>query len=121
MSIRTEKVASLIKRILAKPLNDLAKSCSAGLVTLTAVRVSPDLKIAKAYVSVYGNKMTPAEFMEYLETHKGGLRYELGRELKLRATPELRFYLDDTLDQIEHIQKLIDQTKENDAPNDDIN
>lgn len=119
MSIRTEKVAGEIKRTLAKPISDLANELSAGLATITAVRVSPDLKNAKVYVSLYGHKMAPSTFISHLESHKGKLRHIVGAQIRLRTTPDLRFFIDDTLDQIEHIQKLLDSVKDDLSPKDD--
>lgn len=107
MSIRTEKVASLLKRVLAAPINDIAKEFNAGLVTVTAVRLSPDLHLAKVYISCYAGKIPNTEFIGILENKKGELRSLVGSEVRLRLTPDLRFYIDDTLDQIEHIQKLL--------------
>lgn len=107
MSIRTEKVSSVIKRILAKPLSDIAHEVGAGLVTVTAVRLSKDLHIAKVYISSYGGKISTASLITFLESRSGELRSIVGANVRLRYTPELRFYLDDTLDQIENIQKLL--------------
>lgn len=112
MSIRTDKVSSLIKRVLAKPITDLANEHKAGLVTVTAVRTSPDLKIAKVYLSIYGNKIAPGSFLDILESEKGKIRHEMAKEVRLRFTPDLKFFLDDTLDQIEHIQRLLDSVKD---------
>lgn len=113
MSVRTEKVASVVKRALSMPLNNLASEVSAGIVTITALKVTNDLQIAKVYVSVYGGKISSAKFLSILEERKGELRSELGSNIKLRYTPELKFYLDDTFDRMEHIQKLIDSAKKN--------
>jgi len=107
MSIRTDKVSSVIKRILAKPLSDIAHEYHAGLVTVTAVRLSKDLHIAKVYLSSYGGKISTASFISMLEPRTGELRSIVGSNTRLRYTPELRFYIDDTLDQIENIQKLL--------------
>jgi ribosome-binding factor A len=111
MSLRTEKVASVIKRILAQPISDFAKESSAGIVTITDVRLSNDLQIAKVYISVYAGKVTPAQFVTMLDKKIGEFRSYVGAKVKLRFTPELRFYIDDSLDQIEHIQKLLDSVK----------
>jgi ribosome-binding factor A len=111
MSIRTEKVASLLKRVLAAPINELARESAAGLVTVTAVRLTPDLHLAKVYISCYGGKITNTAFISVLEGKKGELRSLVGSQVRLRLTPDLRFYIDDTLDQIDHIQKLIDIAK----------
>ena len=111
MSIRTEKVASVIKRELAGPVTDLANELSAGLVTITSVRLSKDLHIAKVYISIYGGSMSQGEFLSVLDDNSKSLRGAIGRNLHLRYIPELRFYLDDTLDQMEHIQDILDSVK----------
>ena len=115
MSIRSERVSSVIKRVLAKPVSDLAAEHQAGLATVTSVRLSDDLQIAKVYISVFGGKLQPAKFISILEANTGDLRSFVGANVRLRFTPELRFFLDDTLDQIEHIQKLLDSVKNNDT------
>lgn len=115
MSIRSEKVSSLLKRIIATPVSELAEEFSAGLATVTSVRLSKDLHVAKVYVSVYGAEISGPEFIDILEKKAGEIRTHVGANVRLRHTPELRFYLDDTLDQMEHIQNLLDKVK-NDKP-----
>ena len=111
MSIRTEKISSLIKRILAQPINDLAKEFGGGMVTVTDVKVSSDLQIAKIYVSVFNSENGPGRFMDILEDKEKLLKSHIASKARLRYTPELRFYLDDTLDRMEHIQELLDSVK----------
>lgn len=113
MSIRTEKVASLIKRTIAGYVSELARDNSAGLVTITSVRLTKDLHIANVYVSIFDQKNGPDYFMSILSEHSSSIRSLVGRNVRLRYTPELRFFLDDTLDQIEHIQKLLNSTDSN--------
>jgi ribosome-binding factor A len=117
MSVRSEKVASVIKRALVENVSNLASKYSAGLATITSVKLTNDLHIAKVYISVYGGTMGSGEFLDVLEEKSKMLRAELGHKIRLRYTPELRFYLDDTLEQMEHIQELIKsvQTHESDA------
>ena len=114
MSIRTDKVASLIKRILTQPIAEIAEEYSAGLVTVTSVRVSKDLQLARVYISVYDKKMSPGEFVEILEKRKKRIRSYLGSNMRLRYTPDLQFHIDDTLDQMDHIQDLIDNVNTDD-------
>ena len=114
MSIRAEKVSSVIKRALAEPISRIASENSAGLVTITSVRMSNDLQVAKIFVSIYGSKVSPGKFLPLLEEKAGSLRSYLGKYIKLRFTPELRFFLDDTLEQMERIQNLIDSAKKAD-------
>jgi len=111
MSIRTEKVASSIKKVLASGLNSLASEFSAGLVTITAVRMSNDLQIAKVYISSYGGKIPTIEFINLLEHNKKNLKTAVASNLRLRHTPDLKFFIDDTLEQMEHIRKLLDSVK----------
>jgi ribosome-binding factor A len=123
MSIRTEKVASVIKKALAQPVSDIAYELAAGLVTITAVRLSKDLHIAKIYVSLFGGKVGPGEFIDELDNRKQELRMYVAHNVRLKFAPELRFYLDDTLDQIDHIQRLLrnieqDPTKNTNNPED---
>jgi ribosome-binding factor A len=114
MSIRTEKVASVIKKALAKAITDMAYEANAGLATLTSVKVTNDLQIAKLYISVYGGKITPLEFIEFLELRSGELRSVIASNVRLRFVPEIRIFLDDTLDQIDRIQKLLDSVDKKD-------
>jgi ribosome-binding factor A len=123
MSIRTEKVASVIKKALAKPIADMAFKANAGLATLTSVKVTNDLQIAKLYISVYGGKITPLEFIDFLELRSGELRSVIASNVRLRYVPEIRIFLDDTLDQIDRIQKLLDSVdkKDNESDTEDNN
>lgn len=111
MSIRTEKVASVIKRALSSVFDEIGKEYSAGLVTVTNVTVSPDLQNAKIFFSVLGNKLRPLELIPILELNIHRVKGALKRNAELRYIPDLKFYVDDTLDQMEHIQKLIDKSK----------
>jgi len=113
MSIRAEKVASVIKKVIAEPISEIAHQFTSGLVTVTSVKLSNDLQIARVYISIYGNKISKGELLSQLEKSKSEIRYLVGKEVRLRYTPEIKFYLDDTLDEMEHIQELIDKAKEN--------
>ncbi len=111
MSIRAEKVGSLIKRILAKPVDELAAEYHAGLVTVTSVRLSDDLQLANVYISIFGEKISTGKFLAILDDKKGRLRTFFGKNIRLRYTPDIRFFLDDTIDKMNHIQNLIDETR----------
>lgn len=110
MSVRTEKIESLIKRILAKPINNLAQENNAGIVSVTQIKVSSDLQIAKVFVSVFNGKVLPDKFMTILENHKGMLKTEIAHNARLRYTPDLKFFLDDSLDKINRIQELLNES-----------
>lgn len=112
MSIRTERVASVVQQALARPLSALASEISAGLITVTSVKMSPDLRIAKVYISVYGSQLAPNKVLARIEDQAGHLRHEVASQIQLRYAPELRFYLDDTLDNIDRINTLLKKVRE---------
>lgn len=111
MSIRTERVASEIQKILSLRLADFAKQKDAGIFTITAVKISTDLSIVKIYFSIYGGKISPQTFLNLLEEEKSTFRQFVGAKIRLRQTPELHFYYDDALEKIEHIEKLLSNEK----------
>lgn len=72
------------------------------------MRVSPDLSICTAYLSIFPSEKSE-ELIENINTNEKQIRFELGRRVRnqLRIIPELRFYLDDSLDYIDHIDELL--------------
>ncbi len=109
MSVRTEKVASLIKHELGEIFQRNFDMNEYGFMTVTEVRVSPDLKIAKVYVSIFGDAKRKERSMELLEQEKGFIRSELGHSIRLKFTPSLIFYLDESLDRAMNINKILNQ------------
>ena len=78
----------------------------AGMVSVTAVETTPDLKYAKIYVSVL-DKSASAQALKGLKSASGYLRRELGQALSLRNTPELTFVRDDSIDKGAHILDML--------------
>ena len=78
------------------------------LVSVSAVRVSPDLSIARAYLSIFPSEKGK-EIIESINHNAKSVRYELAQRVRyqLRKTPELTFFIDDSLDYIEHIDSLL--------------
>lgn len=113
MSLRSEKVSSQIKKVLTKPIDEISKEFNAGLITVTTVRLTEDLQTAKVYISILGEKISPSKLLAAIEDRKGKLRHYIGKNIRLRYTPDLKFFLDDTLDKMAHIQKLIDNVRKN--------
>ena len=86
-----------------------------GMITVVSVKMSPDLRIAKVYVSIYRSTTDPAILIKRLNTHAPEIRRELGNHVsQLRFLPELRFYRDDTLDAAERIDKLLQEVRRDD-------
>ena len=107
MSLRTDRVASLIKEEVGTYLAREYRDPSLGFITVTDVQVTPDLRIAKIYVSVMGSAEIRAMTMRMLEDHKGEIRSFIGSHLRLKFTPVIQFYLDETMDRVEKIEQLI--------------
>ena len=119
MSIRTQRVAAEIQKALAGPLQRIAEEISVGLITVTEVRLSPDLQTARVYLSVFGGKPTSVDVIEYIEKeHLGRLRHMLGKTVRLRYVPQLKFYIDDSLDRAERINSILDSVKPKDDEKD---
>ena len=108
-SIRQEKIAELLKRELSLVFQKEARTlCQGAMVTVTIVRVSPDLSSAKAYLSVFAGP-DKKEVLKNINQNNKAIRYEVSQKVKnqLRKTPEFMFYLDDSLDYAEKIDNLL--------------
>jgi ribosome-binding factor A len=107
MSIRSEKVSEEIKHqingVLSKDISDL----QLGLVTVTKVIMSNDLKTAKVYLSFLGNKEPVDKCLEKINLRKKPIRMHLGSKVYLKSVPELFFYYDDTAEYASKIDELI--------------
>ena len=108
-STRQNKISRLVQREMADILLKLNKSKFTGkLITVTVVRVTKDLGIARIYLSVYPSEFAQ-EILSDIKFNSKQLRGELGRRVgkSLRVIPELEFYIDDSLDYIDNINKLL--------------
>ena len=108
-STRQLKVARELQKALAEIIRSKGMAAFGGaLVTVSEVRVSPDLSVAKLFVSIFPSARQEA-VMGILEENNKALRGELGHIVakQLRIVPELVFYLDTTLDYAEHIDELL--------------
>jgi ribosome-binding factor A len=104
---RSVRVSSLIQRELAALLQTHKDYLKLGIVTISEVDVSRDLAVATVYVTVMGIEGEHAEQMAGLHEAAVFLRKELGRGLRLRITPELRFVYDDSIDNGMRMDKLL--------------
>ncbi|MEY2964157.1 MAG: Ribosome-binding factor [Bacteroidota bacterium] len=106
---RQQKIAKLLQKEMATILQQLAKEHFAGtLLSVTKVRVSPDLGVAKIFISVFPIANTKTVF-EFLDLNNAKLRGALGNSVKnqLRIVPELLLYADDSLEYEENIDRLL--------------
>ena len=106
MSQRMEKVQKLARQVLGEAIQDL-KDPRVGFVTVTSVRITPDLRHARVRVSVLGTEDEQSETMAGLNSAKPHLRSELGRQVRMKYLPELAFELDRQAEDAEHLEALI--------------
>jgi ribosome-binding factor A len=106
---RVERVGEEFREILAEAIQEL-KDPRVGFVTVTAVKVSPDLHVAWVYYTVLGDEKAKAATRAALRSAVPHLRRELGRQIRLKVTPELRFEHDDFLETGERIDALLEET-----------
>ena len=96
--------------------NDIKDPRILGLVTVTAVEVTRDLRHAKVYVSVMGEPEEQRETFKTLEHASGFLRHELAQRLTVRYTPELEFRFDDSIARGAHVLDLINRVNATTPP-----
>jgi ribosome-binding factor A len=114
-SIRQKQVAELIKRNISLVLQHEGRYIYGPepLVTVTNVRMSPDLALAKVYLSIY-NIENKQEVILHLDEEVSQMRSSLGRRIRkqVRKIPELAFYMDDTLDEMYRIDEMFKRLEE---------
>ena len=105
-SNRIGRINEEIQRELASLIPNVKDPRGSGLISVTAVDTTPDLRYAKIYISVL-DKSDCAQVLKGLKSASGYLRRELGHALQLRYTPELTFVRDDSIDQGAHILDML--------------
>jgi len=108
-STRQKKVSRLIQKEMAEIFLKKGNEVAPGkMVSITRVRVSPDLSYAKIYISIFPSA-NQEEILNQIRDHSVKLRFELGHKVRtqLRIVPEISFFIDDSLDYIENIDKLL--------------
>jgi ribosome-binding factor A len=109
MSTRQNKVAKQIQKDMAEILQAHTQTLAPGkLITVTGVRISPDLGVARVYVSIFPSENS-VSILDSLNTHVSQFRSELGRRLRnqLKKIPDFSFFIDDSLDYLENIENLL--------------
>ena len=114
-SFRKERMNETIKELLSELLIKKVKDPRVGFVTITAVNVAADYESANVYYSVLGEEDDKASSKAGLDSAKSFLRKTIGRALKLKNVPELRFVYDDTLDRSLAIEERLKEIHEDDG------
>lgn len=108
-SIRQNKVSRLIQKELSEMFQKECREFALGaMLSITTVRVSSDLSYAKIYVSIFPSNRVEL-VMKNIEEHLASIRFLLGKKIgkQMRIIPELRFFVDDSLDYINKIDELL--------------
>jgi len=111
-SQRNAKVSSTLRKIISELIQNGIKDPRIGFVSVTKVKISKDLRHAKVFVNVLGNKREKEKTLKGLNSAVGFIRSQLRDKIRLRYNPEMFFVYDDSLDYGLHIEKLLKETKE---------
>jgi ribosome-binding factor A len=112
---RARKLAERIKVLVAEALERAVKDPDLGFVTITDVRVTPDLQNATIYYTVFGNPEEKKTSSEVIERNRGLIRREVGRGLSIRLTPTIEFITDEVPEIAAHLNDLLAEAKARDA------
>lgn len=111
---RARKIADRIQRIVAEMLDRRIKDPRLGFVTVTDARITADLRDATVYYTVFGSPEEKAASAAALESAKGVIRSEVGKQTGIRHTPSLAFVLDDVQENAQHIEELLVKARKSD-------
>ena len=108
---RQNKMSRLLQKVLSQIFQEQTRAMHGVMVSVTRVKISPDLSICTAYLSIFPSERSE-ELIKNITKNEKQLRYELGTRIRyqMRIVPELRFFIDDSLDYIERIDKLLKPT-----------
>ncbi len=109
---RPRRVGELVREEIAQLIVKGLKDPRIGFVSVMSVRMSPDLKYANVYVSLYGTESEKKSSLVGLQRSASWLRGVVARNLKLRFAPEIRFFPDDTLDRVFHLENVFRELHE---------
>jgi len=105
---RQNRICRLLQKELSLIFQSQTRAMRGVMVSVTRVRVSPDLSICTAYLSIFPSEKSE-ELLQNIQRNTSQIRYELGTRVRnqLRIIPELRFFIDDSLDYMERIDELL--------------
>ena len=105
---RQNKIARLLQKELSLIFQQQTRAMHGVMVSVTRTKISPDLSICTAYLSIFPSERAN-ELIQNIEQNQKSIRYALGQRVRnqLRIIPELRFFIDDSLDYIDRIDELL--------------
>lgn len=112
---RARKLAERIKVLVAEALERAVKDPDLGFVTITDVKVTPDLQHSTIYYTVYGSAEEKERSSTIIERNRGVIRREVGHKLNIRLTPTVEFVLDEIPETAAHMNDLLAEARHRDA------
>ena len=113
-SIKNTRINGEVRRVLSSIIqNEIKDPRIHPMTSVVEVEVAPDLKSAKAYISVLGDEQAQQDTLAGLRSAEGYIRRALARTVNLRNTPEIRFIMDQSIEYGVHMSKLIDDVNKN--------
>ena len=106
---RSDRVAQQIQDIVSEIITTKVIVQELGLATITKVKTSQNLRFSKIYLSFMGNTIEPNELITLMNRNIKEYRYQLGKELQIKYVPQIKFYHDNTLEEMEKISRLINK------------
>ena len=113
---RADRVSCLIQEVLSEVLKKKIRDPRLDMATITGVNMSSDLKLARIYFTIHGDKEKSEAACRGFESAKGFIKRSLARRLGLRYMPDLKFFYDESFEYGSHIDKLLDQIATDNEP-----
>jgi ribosome-binding factor A len=111
MSYRSNRLAEELKNEISAIISQEVRDPRIGFATITQVKVSPDLRYARVFVSVLGSPEEKKETFDALTSANGFIRRQIALRIKLRYTPELSFAYDESVDRVDRMMQIIEEIK----------
>jgi ribosome-binding factor A len=113
---RADRVSGLIQETLSDLLNKSIHDPRLQMTTITKVKMSADLRLARIYFAIYGDDKKSEDAAKGFESARGFIKRILAPKLGLRYMPDLKFFYDDSLDYGSHIEQLLEKIKTDNEP-----
>ncbi len=104
---RQERVAEAVRAAVADFLIQNLANATPGFISVSKVKMAPDLKLAYVYFSIYGNQEDVAFSFKTLEKHQGRIRYHVGQEVPLKYVPQLKLFVDDSIEYAAKMNRMM--------------
>jgi len=114
---RADRVSVLIREVLSELLKKKIHDPRLAMATISSVKMSRDLKLARIYFTIYGDSKKSEAAVQGFESARGFIKRSLAPKLGLRYMPDLKFFYDDSFDYGSHIERLIKKIATDNGPN----